>query len=279
MSFLELAISAPTNNVVFESTSSTITFTGSVTTSAGAPTTSGVYFKWFSTVAPWASADTNAHINTTLQGTTALSFSTNKGGWGMGTQLIQFTCMDTSGMSAGDLEGVTINGVDGGKNTIVLPDWTINPRQMHVLKSAWIHPALNSRYDQGTSGDPLPQYTSPVQLYFEMRSVMKWMTKDIRKEENITNWNTDTDDELVAEIHSGSIGTSGDALYISTSAATFVADLLNSNTTQYPEYKIPCIWKNWTTTSQDTYTFYLIMYHKDNRITTVSSVKTFEVVS
>ncbi len=275
MSFLELTINAPTNNAVIEGVTSTITFTGSVTTSAGAPTTSGVYFKWFSTVAPWATADTDAHINTALQGSTALNFSTNKG-WGMGTQLIQFTCMDTSGMSAGDLAGVSTNGFDGGGSTITLPGWTINPRQIHVLKSSWVHPVKNSRFDQGTSGITYPQYTSPVPLYFEMRSIMEWMIAGTRNEEDVTNWNDDTDDELVAEIHNGSIGTSGDALFKSdVNSSTFVADLVND---EYREHEIPCLWTNWSTTNTITYTFYLIVYHKDNRITTVSSIRTFEVV-
>ena len=284
MSILELAISAPGNNAVFESPSSTITFTGSVTTSAGAPTTSGVYFKWFSTVAPWASADTDAHMNVSLQGSGALNFSTNKGGWGMGTRWIQFTCMDTNGMTSGDIGSVSTNGFDGGKNTITLGEWTVNPRAVHVLNAGIIHPSKNDRFDYGTGGDTYWQCRTSgaasntyAPFYLEMREIMAWTIVDARTETAVTDWNDDTDDELVAELHQGSVGTAGDAVFKSdVNSSTFVSDLTNNT---WLEYQKSCLWFNWGTTSVGVYTFNLIVYHKDNRITTVNASTTIEVVA
>jgi len=286
---LELHITAPNNNTVFNR-SSTIIFTGTVTTNSVSTTTTGIYFKWFSTQAPWATVDTDAHINTTLQGSTALSFSTNmnyvtspeSGGWGIGTQWIQFTCMDTSGMTTGDLQSVNTNGIDGGQSTITLSDWTINPRKIHILEATLIHPEPRDRYDYVTTGNWTCRTSGAtnnnfVPLYFKMRPESIWFTSDSRIETAVTDWNTDTDDELVAELHVGSIGTAGDAFWKSdVNASTFVADLTNS---LYFEYEIGCLWTNWQTSSTGTYTLYLIVYHKDNRITTVNDSVTIDVVA
>lgn len=290
---LELHITAPNNNTVFTSPTSTITFTGTVTTNSVSTTTTGIYFKWYDTQAPWANSVTDAHMNTSLQGTTALSFSTNKGGWGIGTQWIQFSCMDTSGTTEGDLENVVTNGIDGGQNTITLPDWTINPRKVHVLEATLIHPAKDDRFDYGTPGDTNWQCRTSgatnnnyVPMYVKMRPESTWFTDDSRIETAVTDWNDDTDDELIAELHVGSIGTYGDAFWKSDAiASTFVAEIANAHSTAgstyYPcvEWGIGSLWTNWQTSSTGTYTLYLVVYHKDNRITTVNDSITIDVLA
>lgn len=284
MSVIELAITKPTNNAVFDGLSSTVTFEGSVSTSAGAPTTSGLYFKWFSTVAPWASetGGGNAHINTALQGTNALSFPTSSpggGSWGMGTQWVQFACMNTDGMDKTALEGVSTNGIDGGRNTITLSEWTVNPRKIHILDANIVHPSHDSRFACNLDDD---QFKSPVELYGEVRAVMPWISGGVRNTHSVNSWpgDSDIDDELVLEFHSGSIGTAGDAIFKSdVDASTFVCDLLNGSVR---EYTIPCLSWDWST-GAGSKTLYLLVYHKDNRVTSgpgsVSTSTSFVVVA
>lgn len=285
MTFLEMAITSPSNNAVFDGLGSTITFAGSVVTGS----TSSLYFGWFSTVTPWVTSTSpfatvmgEARVNASSQGASALNFSTNAprgGSWGMGTQWIQFVCKNTS--SETDFSTITMNGFDGGKSTMTLPSWTVNPRKVHILNANFIHPVSDSRYE--CDWGPSNRFLSPVEIYFEVRGVLDWISDGTsRNTHAVSDWpgDSEVDDELVFELHDGSIGTYGDAIFKSdANSSTWVLDLAEN---EFEEDDIPCLWWNWST-SVGSKTLYLLVYHDGNRVTSgagsTSTSVSFTVVS
>lgn len=333
---VELHIEAPENNAVFTSISDSITFTGNITTTDS----SGIFFAWNNTVAPWATGIDDAVMNTTNQGTTALSFSTNmnyvtgppeSGGWGMGTQWIMFTCQNKEvdwdeehystwtsvggywvddvirhpttthyrcifnhsdkeppnatywtshpGWIAEQHSEITKNGIDGGKDTVVLPEWTIDPLKIHVLRANLLHPQDGDRFDQNaTTG--VSEFTSPVPFYWEVKSVLDWnQNTTSRTTTPVTTWRNEDhdkiDDELVFELWQGSIG--GNLLFKSdTNGSTYVWDADSSHST-WKEHEIPALIWGWSI-STGTYTVHLKVYQKDDSDISINTSVTFEVV-